>query len=246
LKSLLNLIQKILSDGGVLLSGVSDLIIFRILPGYTKENTKGTAIGVFGFSKLDGISEGGVKWLTDFAASQKVCGLYQSGNSDGERIVAERVAGKRNLFVLGAGHVGQAVALMGALLGYNVHVVDDRPEFAARKRFPDLRVNLVVKSFDEAIDFLDIDEKSAVVIVTRGHQFDELCLRALLGEKAGYVGMIGSKRRVLSIFKKLELEGLKREDMEKVHAPIGLAIGAVSPQEIAVAILAEIISETRR
>lgn len=157
-------------------------------------------------------------------------------------VIGEVIRPKRRLIVFGAGHVGQAVGLMGSLLGFNVVVVDDRPEFASRKRFPDARIELVIGDYYKVIESLNITKGTAIVIVTRGHQFDEVCLRGTVRSELDYLGMIGSKRRVLSIINKLEGEGYSKADFEKLHAPIGLRIGAGTPQEIAVAILAEIIS----
>jgi xanthine dehydrogenase accessory factor len=158
------------------------------------------------------------------------------------RLVVEVLRPKIKLVVFGAGHVGQAVGLMGSLLGFDVVLVDDRPEFASRERFPDSGIGLVVGDYAKVIGDLQLGVNSAVVIVTRGHQFDEVCLRRTVRSDVGYLGMIGSKRRILSIINRLEKEGYSRTEFESLHAPIGLQIGAKSPQEIAVAILAEIIS----
>jgi xanthine/CO dehydrogenase XdhC/CoxF family maturation factor len=157
------------------------------------------------------------------------------------KAVVEAVRPKRRLVIFGAGNVGQAVGLMGALLGFNVILVDDRPEFASRERFPDRTINLIVGDYVKVIGELNLTRDAAVVIVTRGHQFDEICLRGTVRLNVGYLGMIGSKRRVLSIIDRLEKDGFRRSDFEKLHAPIGLRIGAASPQEIAIAILAEIV-----
>lgn len=157
------------------------------------------------------------------------------------KAVVEAVRPKKRLVIFGAGNVGQAVGLMGALLGFDVILVDDRPEFVSRERFPDRTINLIVGDYAEVIAELGLAGDTAVVIVTRGHQFDEICLRGTVKLEVGYLGMIGSKRRVLSIIDRLEKDGYQRSDFEKLHAPIGLRIGAASPQEIAVAILAEII-----
>jgi xanthine dehydrogenase accessory factor len=158
------------------------------------------------------------------------------------RLVAELLLPKLKLVVFGAGHVGQAVGLVGSLLGFDVIVIDDRPEFASRKRLPDPRITILVGDYPEMIENLKLDANSAVVIVTRGHQFDESCLRATIESNAGYLGMIGSKRRVLSILNRLENDGYSKTKLEKVHAPIGLRIGAKSPQEIALAIMAEVVA----
>lgn len=187
-------------------------------------------------------------WLESFRCSNEFCSVRAYSDQDGNicKLIIERVSGRPNIFIFGAGHVGQALALSSVLLGYDVVVVDDRAEFASRKRLPDTRIKLVVDDFDKAIRDLHIGPRSAAVIVTRGHQFDEICLDNLLRLQTGYLGMIGSKRRVLSIFKRLSHQGFTSDDLSRVHAPIGLSIGAKSPQEIAIAILAEIIAEANK
>jgi xanthine dehydrogenase accessory factor len=157
------------------------------------------------------------------------------------KLVVELIKPKLELIVFGAGHVGQSVALIGALTGYAVTVVDDREEFASRNRFPDPRIGLLVSDFENAARELSISSTTAVVIVTRGHQYDELCLKSVIRSNATYIGMIGSRRRVLSVFKKLTGEGFLEAELQRVHAPIGLPIAARSPQEIGVSIMAQII-----
>lgn len=157
------------------------------------------------------------------------------------KVIIEVVRHKPSLIVFGAGHVGQAVALMGAMVGYRVVVIDDREEFLSRKRLPDPRIELEARKFEDAIRRDQLSSSSAVVIVTRGHQYDEMCLKSVIGSNAGYIGMIGSRRRVIGVLRRLRAEGIAQEDFDRVHAPIGLGIGARSPQEIAIAILAEII-----
>jgi xanthine dehydrogenase accessory factor len=177
------------------------------------------------------------------AARGGVAELFDAVDEQGSpiQITIEIVRPKLQLLVFGAGHVGQAVALIGALIGYDVTVVDDREEFASRKRLPDPRIGLLVSDYASAAGKVSISSSTAVVIVTRGHQYDEVCLKSVLGSNAVYLGMIGSRRRVLSVFRKLESEGVSERELQRVHAPIGLKIGARSPQEIGVAILAEII-----
>lgn len=178
-------------------------------------------------------------------ASGRVTDLLDFVDEEGSpvRLAIEVVKPKLELIVFGAGHVGQAVGLIAAIMGYDVMVVDDREEFASRKRFPDPAIRLLACDYAIAPGKLTISSSTAVVIVTRGHQYDELCLKSVIRSGAAYVGMIGSRRRVLSVFKKLASEGVSERDLEKVHAPIGLRIGARSPQEIAVSILAEIIDQ---
>jgi xanthine dehydrogenase accessory factor len=181
--------------------------------------------------------------LDRLASTGGVAELFEAVDEQGSpiHVAIEIVRPKLQLLIFGAGHVGQAVALMGALIGYDVIVIDDREEFASRKRLPDPRIGLIVSDYASAASKVSISSSTAVVIVTRGHQYDEACLKSVLGSNAVYLGMIGSRRRVLSVFKKLEGEGVSERELERVHAPIGLRIGARSPQEIAVAILAEII-----
>lgn len=187
-------------------------------------------------------------WVETFHNSNESCSIRSFLNEKGspQELIIERVNRKPSIFIFGAGHVGQALALTSILLGYEVVVIDDRAEFASRNRLPDPRIKLVVDDFDRAIKSLNIGARSAAVIVTRGHQFDEICLENLLKLQISYLGMIGSKRRVISIFKRLSQRGFADVNLSRVHAPIGLSIGARSPQEIAIAILAEIIAEANK
>lgn len=177
-------------------------------------------------------------------AKSGIADLIEAVDEKGSRVrlAVEIVRPKLELVIFGAGHVGQAVALIGALTGYHVTVIDDREEFASRARLPDPKINLLVSDYGSAAGKVTISSNTAVAIVTRGHQYDELCLKSVVRSNAAYIGMIGSRRRVLSVFKKLAGEGISEQALERVHAPIGLRIGARSPQEIAVSILAEIIN----
>ncbi|HYL97851.1 MAG TPA: XdhC family protein [Blastocatellia bacterium] len=155
-------------------------------------------------------------------------------------VVIEVIRPKPALVIFGAGHVGQALATVGALTGYDTTLVDDREAFVTRERVPDPRIHLVASAFVSA-GSIPISSNSAVVIVTRGHQHDEICLRETINSPARYIGMIGSKRRVIGVFRRLQASGIDQALLERVRAPIGLDLGARSPQEIAIAILAEII-----
>jgi len=145
------------------------------------------------------------------------------------------------LIICGGGHVGQAVAVAGRFLGFNVTVIDDRAEFASRDKFPDEKVRLIADDFVAALQSLRITPASHIVIVTRGHRHDEICLQEVIAKPARYIGMIGSRRRTTTIRERLKREGVAPELLRRVHAPIGLDICALTPEEIAVAILAEII-----
>ena len=153
----------------------------------------------------------------------------------------ELIRPKPSIIVYGAGHVGRAVAMLGAMLGYDVTVFDDREFFARRDKLPDERIKIVVAPFEQALEHVNISGSTAIVIVTRGHQYDEVCLRLAAPSPAAYIGMIGSRRRVIGVFDRLTGSGIDRTLLERVHAPIGLSISARSPQEIGVAIIAQII-----
>ena len=148
------------------------------------------------------------------------------------------------LYLFGAGHVAVNLCRVAANTGFDVIVTDDRSSYATKERFPAAR-EVHALDFDAAMRKLDPNEASYVVIVTRGHRDDMHILRWAVQTRARYVGMIGSKRKVIEIFKNLKKEGLAAELFERVHAPIGLDIGAVTPEEIAVAITAELIAIRR-
>ncbi|MGH9832546.1 MAG: XdhC family protein [Blastocatellia bacterium] len=145
------------------------------------------------------------------------------------------------LIICGGGHVGQAVAKLGTLLDFKITVIDDRAEFSSREKFPDPGVRLITDDFIEALRSLKITPSAHIVIVTRGHKHDEICLREVIEKPARYIGMIGSRRRTTTIREHLRREGVAAEFLRRVHAPIGLDIGAMTPEEIALAILAEIV-----
>jgi len=148
------------------------------------------------------------------------------------------------LYVFGAGHVAANLCQTAANAGFDVIVTDDRTSYATQERFPAAR-EVHALEFDEAMQKLDPNEGSYIVIVTRGHRDDMRILRWAVGTRAKYIGMIGSKRKVIAIHKTLREEGVAEHLFERVHAPVGLDIGAVTPEEIAVAITAELIAIRR-
>ena len=168
-----------------------------------------------------------------------------SQDIDGVRLLFEIARPQPELVICGCGHVGQAVAQCAAMLGFRVTVIDDRADFAAREKFPDQRINIICDDFVSALQTLKLTAASHVVIVTRGHRHDEICLREVIEKPVKYLGMIGSRRRTTTIRAHLKREGINDDAMKRLHAPIGLDIGAQTPEEIAVAIMAEIIM-TRR
>ena len=148
------------------------------------------------------------------------------------------------LYIFGAGHVAINLCRTAADAGFDVTVTDDRSSYATRERFPAAH-EVYALDFDQAMQKLDPNESSFIVIVTRGHRDDMRILRWAVQTRARYVGMIGSKRKVIEIFKTLQKEGVPAHLFDRVHAPIGLDIGAITPEEIAVAITAELIAVRR-
>ena len=148
------------------------------------------------------------------------------------------------LYVFGAGHVAVNVCRTASAAGFDVTVIDDRSSYATAERFPSA-VAVHALEFDDAMKKFDPNESSYIVIVTRGHRDDMRILRWAVQTRAHYIGMIGSKRKVIEIFKALRAEGIPAHLFERVHAPVGLDIGAVTPEEIGVAITAELIAIRR-
>ena len=144
------------------------------------------------------------------------------------------------LVVIGGGHVGLAVATLGDFVGFDVTVLDDREEFANRERFP-MAEAIYTGDTTEALDAMAFDERTYVVLVSRGHKQDEDALRHVVGRGAVYVGMIGSRRRTATVIQHLAEEGLDMEALDAVSTPVGLDLGAETPEEIALSILAEVV-----
>ncbi len=163
------------------------------------------------------------------------------------QILFERIQPEPRLVICGAGHVGASLARLASLMGYHATLIDDRAEFVTREHFPDLTIELVAAgSWSEAVQTaLDDGHGVSVAIVTRGHSEDEQCLRAVMTVDADYVGLIGSKRRTRIVLQRLRESGVDEERLERVYAPVGLDIGAVTPEEVALAIMAEIVAVRR-
>jgi len=172
-------------------------------------------------------------------------GISYSAQDDGIEVI-ERYSAKPRLIILGCGHIALPLSQFGAKLGFGVIVYDDRPSFANVVRFPEAD-QVICDRFEELSKNIHITKNDYIIIVTRGHRHDSLCLRSLLKSEADprYIGMIGSKRRIGIVKQQLEEETGEAEKLSKLHAPIGLAIGAVTPEEIAVSILAEVIQDMR-
>lgn len=174
----------------------------------------------------------------------------QSGNpllveiNDHETVLIEPFFPEPRLVILGGGHIAKPLGELGARAGFSVAVVDDRPFFANKNCFPDAN-EIICDDFEIAIEKLQLNKADFVVIVTRGHKHDGVCLRKVLGYETNYVGMIGSNRRVKGMMDQLLAEGYSQDTLDKIYSPIGLRIGAVTPDEIAISIIAEIIGVRR-
>jgi xanthine dehydrogenase accessory factor len=147
------------------------------------------------------------------------------------------------LIIAGAGHVGRALGRFASELGFGLTVIDDRVDYASEEWFPGAKC--IVGEIDEELSRCEIDRRTYIVIVTRGHKNDGRALAAIVRSSARYIGLIGSKRKIHAILTELHTQGVPIEQLARVHAPIGLEIGAVTPAEIAVSIAGELIAIRR-
>jgi xanthine dehydrogenase accessory factor len=173
----------------------------------------------------------------DRSDNQPICG----GKME---VLIEPIAPKPTLYIMGAGHIGLALAIIGKIIGFRIVVVDDRETFANKARFPDADEVLVL-NFDRIADKVKLNSSSYVVIVTRGHLHDKTVLKAFIRSDATYIGMIGSRKKVKYVFQSLIEEGIEEKLIDRVYSPIGIDIGAQTASEIAVSIMAEMIAHAR-
>jgi len=168
-------------------------------------------------------------------------GLICGGQLD---VFVEPVLPIPHAFIFGGGHISKSLSKVATLAGFATVVVDNRESFANRERFPEA-VAVHAAEYEEIFPQLPINDTSYVIIVTRGHRDDMRVLKLALATPARYLAMIGSKRKVLNVIRELEKEGVDRAAVEKIHAPMGLDIGAISPEEIAISVTAEMIAVRR-
>jgi xanthine dehydrogenase accessory factor len=168
-------------------------------------------------------------------------GLICGGSLD---IFVEPILAAPTVFLFGGGHVSLAISKVASLAGFDIVVMDDREAFAGKERFPEARENYF-GPWEEIFPKLEINEFSYLALVSRGHKGDLTCLRWAVNTPARYIGMIGSRRKFIEICKVLESEGVPPEKLERVRSPIGLDIGALTPEEIGVAVVAEMIAVRR-
>lgn len=203
-----------------------------------------TDAGVFGALRDTRLGKK-INQLIETTVPQEETHLYELEDETGVATVfAEHYYPVARLLVLGGGHIARPLVTIASLLHYEIVVVDDRPYFANRARFPEAR-EVICSDFSQALQAQKIDSGMSVVIITRGHKHDLDCLNNVLRYDPGYVGMIGSRRRVKLTKEHLVASGFSEEKIARVNMPIGLAIGAQTPEEIAVSITAQLVA-TRR
>jgi xanthine dehydrogenase accessory factor len=155
-------------------------------------------------------------------------------------MLLEPIFSEPTVYIFGAGHISQQLAPLVKTVHFKVVVIDDREMFANRDRFPEAD-EVLVSEFEKCFSHLNIDESSYIVIVTRGHLYDGFVLEQAVKTNARYIGMIGSKKKIRTLYENLTEKGIAREKLVRVHAPIGIDINSETPEEIAVSIVAELI-----
>ncbi len=230
----------------VAVSGASQLVGKRVVVRQAKGGAK-RLVGSFGDADLDdGALALGTQRLEDRRVSTQGVHELKTASGPAIQVYVEAHYPHPELVIVGAGHIAQPLCSMGALMGFRVIVVDDRPDFATRERFPEAD-RVVGVDFRDPFADVPIHSTSYVVLVTRGHKYDFECLRHLLKTEVEppYVGMIGSRRRIRAAYSQLQGEGMPKDRLSRVRAPVGLDIGAETPVEIAVAVAAEIVLQWR-
>ena len=168
-------------------------------------------------------------------------GLICGGQLD---VFVEPVLPVPHAYIFGAGHISKSLSKVATLAGFATVVIDNRDTFANRERFPEA-ADIHATEYEDIFPQLPINETSYLIIVTRGHRDDMRVLQLAIATQARYIAMIGSKRKVLNVIRELEKEGIPRTAFERIHAPMGLDIGAISPEEIAISVTAEMIAVRR-
>ena len=207
--------------------------------GHLGDISLSTAVTGFASSFLESREEAQTLRVAEFAPE-----LVAQADT---KILFERIQPEPRIVICGAGHVGAALAKLASFAGYRTTLIDDRPEFVTRERFPDQLIELLAADgWAEGVrKAIGTGAGVSVAIVTRGHSEDEECLRSVMATNPDYVGLIGSKRRTNIVLERLRATGVDESKLMKVRAPVGLDIGAVTPEEVALAILAEIVAERR-
>ncbi len=198
----------------------------------------GSTRGDLGSPELERLAAESIKRVASLGNSDSVL------TADGSELFIEGFTTPPTLVLMGGGHIGKATAAVAKTLGFRVYVVDDRPEFSNPARFPEAD-GTVTAPYAEGLAHIPINVNTYIVVATRGHREDDYALEAAIGTPATYVGLLGSKRKTLLIYKDLLERGHSPETLRRVRAPIGLDIAALTPEEIAISIMSEIIMARR-
>ncbi len=198
----------------------------------------GATEGAFGSARLDRV----VRDLARKALAERQSDTVTVG--DGGRVYLDILSPDPKLLICGAGHISISLARFAREVGFRVIVLDDRSDFANPERFPGCEV--IAEDFAIALKRMPLGPSSHVVVVTRGHDHDSECLEAILPKETAYIGLIGSRRRIRFVLEALAQKGIPQDRLTDIFTPIGLPIGSESPEEIALAIAAELVSVRRR
>ena len=208
---------------------------------------KGVKVTAHSFIYPDGeiVSGGkvGEKEIVQLKSELRHISVTTVMENEGFKLIVDPIRKVKTVYLFGAGHVAVPTAYLASLTGFRTMVLDDRSEYANNERFSNVYAVRVLPSFDRALEGLEIDSDSYIVIITRGHQFDREVLEQALKSRAGYIGMISSRRKRDTIYQALLEKGISQAELDKVNSPIGIPIGGETPEEIAVSIVAELISE---
>ncbi len=161
-------------------------------------------------------------------------------SDDGTEVYVEGFTTPPTLVIMGGGHVGRTVYNLALTLGFRIYVIDDRPEFSNKERFPQA-VETVVADFENGLSNVPVNFNTFILVATRGHRYDDAATQSAIKTEARYIGLLGSKRKNLMIFRDLLKNGISLDRIREINAPVGLNIGALSPEELSVSIMAEII-----
>lgn len=197
-------------------------------------NHAGAFEGSLGTGERDRLALEAAQHLMDYGLN------HQVEATDGSELFVEAYTSPASLVLVGGGHISKAVAPLAKMLGFRLFVLDDRREFANQERFPEAE-SIEVADYATGLEQFPITPNSAIVIATRGHNFDDVALEAAARSTAGYVGLVGSRRKVILIYEELLKRGIPLERIRDIHAPIGLDVGARTPEEIAMSIMAEVL-----
>ena len=194
----------------------------------------GSRQGTLGTAERDQLALETTQRLMDYGLCEHVV------TQDGSELFVEAYTSPASLVLMGGGHISKALALLAKMLRFRLFVLDDRREFASKERFPDAE-DVAVADYATGLDQFLITPNTAIVIATRGHNFDDVALESAVRSPAGYVGLVGSQRKVILVYEELIKRGIPMERLQAIRSPIGLDIHARTPEEIAISIMAEVV-----